>query len=369
MRRLLPACSLAPLLLPLLSLAQDPGATTPAQPPAETTGASPFARLLLIPDISAIASFAAAWNDYDVELLSPREGPFAPRESEPAFLFEEVELAIQAVIDPYARADIFTALGPEGVEVEEAFLTTLSLPAGLQVKAGRFRSPFGRQNQQHPHSLDFVDAPLALGRLLAPEALSGDGVQAAWLAPTPWFAELILAAQSVAVEEDGEDRMTGTARLLQYVTIGDATTVGVGLSGAIRAEGAGEHRDLIGADVYVRIRPPTTRAYLALTGEVFARRLGTALSEADWGAYAQAFWRQGPRWGFGARWDSSPTALESAAEPGREHRVSALAAWLPSEFQRIRLQLSYDRLPGGDGGIEALAGLEFSIGAHGAHPF
>jgi hypothetical protein len=31
--------------------------------------------------------------------------------------------------------------------------------------------------------------------------------------------------------------------------------------------------------------------------------------------------------------------------------------------------MSYDRLPGGKEGLEALLSLEFAIGAHGAHPF
>jgi hypothetical protein len=56
-------------------------------------------------------------------------------------------------------------------------------------------------------------------------------------------------------------------------------------------------------------------------------------------------------------------------EGGPENRISALASWMPSEFQRIRLQVSYDRLPGGQDGVEALLHLEFAIGAHGAHPF
>jgi hypothetical protein len=53
---------------------------------------------------------------------------------------------LQATVDPYARADFFLSFGrdPEtgkyGVEVEEGYLTTLSLPARLQLKAGRFRS-------------------------------------------------------------------------------------------------------------------------------------------------------------------------------------------------------------------------------------
>jgi hypothetical protein len=54
---------------------------------------------------------------------------------------------------------------------------------------------------------------------------------------------------------------------------------------------------------------------------------------------------------------------------GTEQRWSALASYFPSEFQRVRLQVSYDRLPDGKDGVEALLHLEFGIGPHGAHPF
>jgi len=67
------------------------GPAEPAPPPAGATGGSPYARLLLLPELSAVGSFAAAWNDYDVELLSPRSGPYSAHEGEPQFLFEEVE--------------------------------------------------------------------------------------------------------------------------------------------------------------------------------------------------------------------------------------------------------------------------------------
>ena len=54
---------------------------------------------------------------------------------------------------------------------------------------------------------------------------------------------------------------------------------------------------------------------------------------------------------------------------GTEYRATALATWMPSEFQRIRAQVAWDRLPGARDGFEALVHLEFIIGAHGAHPF
>ena len=66
----------------------------------------------------------------------------------------ETEISLQAAVDPYARADFFLSFGRDpvtgkyGVEVEEGYLTTLSLPAQLQLKAGEIQRG-SRKNQSH----------------------------------------------------------------------------------------------------------------------------------------------------------------------------------------------------------------------------
>jgi len=325
-------------------LAQDPTSTPPAQ------GGNPFARVLLLPDISAIGNLNLAWDD---------------QTEKPSFAFEELELGLQAVVDPYLRADAFIAFTPEAVEIEEAYVTTLALPAGLQLKAGKFKAPFGKYNQTHPHVQEFVEAPLAVG-LLAEESLSGAGVDLAWLAPLPWFAELHLALQSVAPAEGDEARLTGVARLSQFFELADGATVGVGLSAARRDEAVGQFRDLAGADLFLKVRPPASRSYLTVAAELYARRFvgvpGVA-EDLEEGWWAQAFCRLGTYYGAGVRYERAP------AEGGDAQRAVALLAWLPSEFQRLRLEVSRDRQPGGAHVLQALVNLEFGIGAHGAHPF
>jgi hypothetical protein len=345
-----------------------PGTSATAQaagaPPSG--GASAYARLLLLPDISAIGSFSAAYDSYDAGTLSPRSGPVSPPHKL-QFAFDEVELGLQSVIDPYARADIFISFHPGGVDVEEAYLTTLSLPAGLQVRAGQFFSPFGRINQLHPHVWEFIDAPLALNRIVAAENLSGPGVDLAWLTPLPWFTELHFAAQSTAPYPGDTQRLTLLTRLLQYFQAGEATTVGVGLSAAARDEGGGGRRDLGVADVYVRFRPVSTRGWLLFQGELYGRRFVDTAGGSAAGGYAQVFWRADPYFGYGVRYDDAPAVPDN--ESGRERRYTALASWYASEFQRVRFQLAWDHRPGDQNGLEALVGLEFIIGAHGAHPF
>ena len=357
-------------------LGASPGAPAPGAPPAApasggtpqqgsgTTGGNPLARVLLLPDISAIGSFALAYDRYDVATLSPRDGPYGPPDTAQP-LFEELELGLQSVVDPYARADVFVSFTPDGVDVEEGYLTTLSLPAGLQVRAGKLFSPFGRINQQHPHVWDFVDAPLA-ARLVAAEKLSGPGADVAWLAPLPWFAELHVAYQATAPAPGDPERPTAVAHLQQYFSIGDATTLGVGVSAAVRDDVAGS-RDLGDVSAYVRVRPPTTRSYVTLQGELYGRRFRGETGGSDGGGYAQLFWRPGPFSGWGIRYDDAPAAPEAGV--GRERRYGALAIWYPSEFSRLRLQASYDQRPDGGDGLEGLLALEFVIGSHGAHPF
>ena len=79
----------------------------------------------------------------------------------------ETEVSFQSVVDPYIRADFFVSFSRDpdthkyGVEVEEGYLTTLSLPAKLQLKVGKFREAVGKINPLHPHALPFIDMPNA----------------------------------------------------------------------------------------------------------------------------------------------------------------------------------------------------------------
>ncbi len=110
-------------------------------------------------------------------------------------------MTLAGAVDPYLRGDanlifLIDEEGESAVEVEEAYLTTLALPGGLQVKAGQFFAPFGRLNVQHPHAWDFADQPVVNGRMFGPDGLRGLGAQLSWLLPTPFYAEATLDLQN-----------------------------------------------------------------------------------------------------------------------------------------------------------------------------
>src|SRR3546814_7619883 len=92
------------------------------------------------------------------------------------------------------------------ISVEEAYINTLALPAGLAVKFGRFFSDIGYQNHVHAHAWDFADAPLVYRAFFGGQ-LGDDGVQVRWLAPTDLFVELgAEGLRGAAFPDGGDDR-------------------------------------------------------------------------------------------------------------------------------------------------------------------
>src|SRR5688572_13194482 len=109
----------------------------------ETDGTAPAAPAprgggSLNPDLSVLADLVVD--------LSPDE---ATLEGGDRIQLREIEIGLQGSVDPYFRYDAFLGLHGEGIEVEEAYATTLALPRGLQAKLGRFLLPMGKVNLTH----------------------------------------------------------------------------------------------------------------------------------------------------------------------------------------------------------------------------
>src|SRR6266702_299574 len=102
----------------------------------------------------------------------------------------ESELAIAANIDHHFRGTLIASISPEdSIGVEEGYIQTLSLSYGFTVKAGRFFSAVGYQNQIHAHAWDFTDAPLA-NKVFLGNQVNEDGIQLKWVAPTETYFDV-----------------------------------------------------------------------------------------------------------------------------------------------------------------------------------
>jgi hypothetical protein len=179
-------------------------------PPPITNGAGFGAALgrvfqSLNPDISAIVDFAAGWFQDDDGTIKSGDDPQST-----GFKAQEIELALQAVVDPYFRADIFLTIpNLSGLEVEEAFLTTTHLPANFQIKAGIFRAGLGRQNAQHLHLQDFTRRPAINPQFLGVDGLRAPGLEVNWLVPRiPFY--LVIAGEAFSVSAAEPDQTLQT---------------------------------------------------------------------------------------------------------------------------------------------------------------
>lgn len=309
------------------------------------------------------------------------------------FTLESAELFIFAPADPYFNLYATIPVTEDGAELEEAYFLTTSLPHGLQVKGGKFKSSFGRLNQQHPHQWDFADIPLVYKAFLGEEGLTEKGVQVTYLPNTPFYT--LLGAESLqgeAYDPEGgnkEGASLNTAFIKASADISENQTVLLGLSlingNSFREfdiDGDGVSDDSLkgdlnvyGADLtykwasspYTGLLWQTEYLYLVMdeTGS-FSR-----IERNQGGLYTQLIGRFSKRWRGGIRYDLLDIPgdhRQNGIEASKESpwRSSAMAEVHFTEFSRLRLQFNHDESLD-KVNREVYLQFTFAIGAHGAH--
>jgi hypothetical protein len=355
--------------------AATPPPTAPEQQPAAPEGQTPQltdvqtvenpsnagAAKALNPDISVIGTFLSHAGD-DFEGRAPAE-------------IDEVELAYEAFIDPYAKGRFFIAISPEGVDVEEGYAQFVTLPWGLTAKAGKTKATFGKANTWHTHVRPWVDQPLMVTRFLGKEGIADVGLSVSKIIDNPFGAFLEATGEVYSGDVEGafgrgtSNDLLYNAHLKFFRDITENSNVEVGTSWArgTLPEGDGHNR-LAGVDVTYRWKPLSRAIYNSLIARVEA--LSNKRADVDptlYGYYASLDYQLGQRWFAGVRLDGADTAIESGRSIDRGY--SATLTFWPSEFSQLRGQLRRTTLGDGPSFNEFLFQLQFAIGAHGAHVF
>jgi hypothetical protein len=385
-------------------IARELGTVLGTAPPGATTTSSPVVRLVDISaDLLAAAGTSTAGDDSIAEL---QDGAHDPNRR--GFTIENLELSLVGAIDPYFAGEMHLVFqldreGESTFELEEAFLTTQSLPLGLQAKAGMFFTELGRLNPQHPHAWDFADQPVINSRLFGGDGLRSPGARISWLTPLPWWSEFLFAIQNangetafsfLSAEDEGEfagfafeerpvrsfSDVLYAGRWFNSWSMSRSLALNFGISGATgpNPTGADARTWIVGSDLYVRWQP--TDAYhgwpfVAFQTEALARRyeLGTGGEEReDWGGYGQLLWGATHRWVLGARYD-----FAEGRGPGdgpafdERQRASLNASFYPTEFSKFRLQYNFDAATflEDDQAHTVWLQFEYLLGSHGAHTF
>jgi hypothetical protein len=315
------------------------------------------------PDMAVIGNFIGTTGENTIE-------------SAPSLEMHEAEVTFQAVVDPYARADVFLSASPEGLEIEEGFLTLTSLPGGLLAKVGKMKEQFGKVNTMHAHTLPWVDVPLVMKNFLGgEEGLNDSGVSVSKLLLNPLFfleatGELYQGNSGPFQTHERSD-VSWLGRLRGYRDITESTNLDIGTSFTRGHNNVGPDTttQLFGIDATVRYRPlrrAIYRRFMGRTELMWSRREQETGDVSAFGMYVSGDYQFARRWFAGVRFDRSDRANDASLV---DQGPSFVVTYWPSEFSQIRGQYRHTHYAEGVTANEALFQFLFSIGAHGAHVF
>lgn len=318
----------------------------------------------LIPDISVIGIFAAAYFSQD-------PGPSGHDPSRTGFNLQEIEIAFQSIVDPYIRADVFLSFLEEGVELEEAYITTLSLPKGFQIKGGKYLLAFGRQNPKHVDQWPFVNNNLPNRFFFGDEGFNELGLELSYLFPFPFFLQTQFSFTQGSNEGNfdgnGKGDFAYTGRLSASADLTENLTALMGSSVAFghNNTGQGNNTTILGGDFLLKWKPSPYRGVEWQSEYIYRRRQVPGGLEAEGGISSYILGNWSKRWGAGLRADY----IGIPAETDKIFRLSPMVAFRLTEFFRLKAQ--YDLIAAAGDKVQQAAMLQmiFNMGPHGAHQF
>jgi hypothetical protein len=350
--------------------APEPPPAAPTPPPVAPTpaGGGAVNPTFFNPAIAVIGNF----------LANVGHNPVQPS---PAFQVEESEISFQAVVDPYARADLFLSFTNDGVEVEEGYVTFLTLPWDMQAKAGKFKVQFGKINTLHLHVLPWADEPLPFQDMLLQgqfDTWAAEGISLSKLIELPgdtyseaYFQVLDNSTGADLFASPAKGDLTYDGQYRVFRDFGDDHNLEASFSYAYGHNGTSPTNttSLQNAALVYRWKPLQGRPYRSfiLRSEYFwSQRQQPGGTQKAQGFYVGGDWQLARRWFTGARYEFSDRAIDATK---RDKGYVATVTFYPSEFSVLRGEFRQRVYAPGIKANEGFLQIQFAIGAHGAHPF
>jgi len=326
------------------------------------------------------------------------------------------EISISANIDDKFHGALTTVLEVHGDEtellLEEAFIQTLTMPYGFNIRAGRFLSDFGYMNNQHMHTDSFVERPIAYRTFLGSHYYD-DGLRANLVLPTDMYVKLgveALSGSKMSAVDDGTAVGVYTTTLKLGDDFSASSSWQFGLSYLrnengkvnnfeIHKHNEDEHdghdhshasavtgSNLYGADFVWKWAPNGNYKYRNFTLSAEYMLLDDILDSQYKGEknapdtlaayYVSGVYRFTPSWSAGMRYSEAEsyeghahTAQDVHLTSLRDSEMEAMVAWDSSHFGTIRAQ--YSRVENQDKATDNVFTLQYvmTFGAHAAHAF
>ena len=294
----------------------------------------------------------------------------------------ETEISLQSVVDPYIRADFFLSFGRDaitgkyGVEVEEGYLTTLTLPAKLQLKAGKFKEAVGRINPIHTHALPFIDLPNAYVNYFGSGGLNDEGISLSWLLPNKkFYQEFIVQAtsgksESPSFKQSEGNRFIYLAHFKNFFALNDNATFEFGLTGISGPNDSSRVTNILAGDFTYKWKPIKLNTYKSITwqSEIYYSNASYTpqVSKNSFGLYSFVDYQISKRWFLTGRYDYGQKPYNKNII---EQAYSITAGWDATEFSKIELEAKTTELSNQSRFYQAWLRWIFVIGAHGAHQY
>ncbi len=351
----------------------------------QNTSAS-FSQNAYLPDIALVLNMSAVGRD----LSNTQYENFAipgfidatdaelPFNKDRGFNLNYAEVAMHSVVDPYFEVYSIFHLKRTEFEIGEAYVLTTSLPEGLRIKAGKFKSSFGRINEKHQHSWNFDEQPIIYKALFGPDAISDAGIQLQWVAPTDTYTMVGVEAMQGTNERsfgDIEENNLYTAYVKSSLDITDDLSILGGVSLAHGKTATKEQSDVYGVDLTLREQ---LGSYSALIWQSEFLQRNKSTGEKQSGLYTEVVYQYNKNYSGGVRYEKitknqTDLSIYSGIDTDNLQKYTAMLQYKPFAFSRLRLEYSYDATKIIDGQRTdintVILSLNIAAGAHGAHAY
>lgn len=364
----------------------------------------PFAAIPLI----VLASGAAA-NELNPDVSVTLDGYYKQNDTalshrEKGFGLGHTELSLSAPIDDMFSGRLTTVFeehdGEGEILIEEAYLQTNGLPAGLGVRGGRFLSQVGYLNSRHMHEDDFVERP-AVYRALLGSHYYDTGLRVNALLPTPFFWQVGAEAFEGDQLSEGDESIgvyTLNTRVGGDLSVSQSWQMGLSYLnnrniGAGEAEEEHDHdhegdhdhshgasysgENLYVADAVWKWSPNgnAREQQITLSGEyLYADDLNEYATSDDYheGWYVSSVYQFAPQWSAGVRYGEVDLRQAHGDHFHSQslQETDVMLAWSRSHFSTLRLQYTHQSDTGfSNADNTVMVQYVMSLGAHGAHGY
>lgn len=318
--------------------------------------------------------------------------------------------ALGSALNAEISAAVHTKDGDVETHLENAWVETKTLPAGLQARVGKFSSQIGYLNEQHPHADDFSERPLLYRGFLGGHWYD-DGLRLNWTAPTPFYlrlgVETFMGEQLIKEAETKKSPGAYTFSMKTGADLNPSNSWQLGLSylnnrrqAHAHEHGAEEEHDhahgaqFSGQHLYMTDlvykwapdgNPKNNQVKLFWENARITGIHPELTSQRHTASSLGAVWRFHPAWELGLRSDelavNKPEVHVGETEPeaaaARLRETTLMLAYKPSHSQTYRIQFSRQS-SAGEAASEVFAHTASNVvqlqwvigfGAHGAHSF